>query len=432
MKRYVQVGLGGRSRMYTKAVTEDYKDNCKLVGLCDINKGRLESRRDDVKKSCGLVVPIYHARNFDKMLKETKADVVIVTTMDSFHDKYIVRAMELGCDVITEKPMTINEKKCQKIVDTVKKTKRKVRVTFNYRYSPVRTQIKELVSSGVIGEILSVDFNWLLNTRHGADYYRRWHRNKKNSGGLMVHKATHHFDLVNWWIASYPVEVFAIGKKNFYVPDRAEQYGLKGHSERCLTCKVKKKCPFYLDLRKSELHKKDYLDNEKYDGYFRDKCVFSKEIDIEDSMNLVVRYDNGVTMSYSLNSFCPWEGYTIRFNGTKGTLEHKCVETVYVSGDGTTPGETVKGETNIKISPHFKPAYNVKVRVAKGGHGGGDNPLLSSLFNPNPPKDRFKRAADYVQGAWSILTGISANISMKTGKQVYTEKLVKGLPTPSY
>ena len=83
-------------------------------------------------------------------------------------------------------------------------------MTFNYRYSPPRTQIKELLDAGVIGEVLSVDFHWLLNTHHGADYYRRWHRNKAQfSGGLMVHKATHHFDLVNWWLSAVPVEVFA-------------------------------------------------------------------------------------------------------------------------------------------------------------------------------------------------------------------------------
>ena len=63
------------------------------------------------------------------------------------------------------------------------------------RTSPPRTQVKDILMSGVIGDVLSVDFHWMLNTHHGADYFRRWHRNKKNSGGLMVHKASHHFDV---------------------------------------------------------------------------------------------------------------------------------------------------------------------------------------------------------------------------------------------
>ena len=106
--------------------------------------------------------------------------------------------MELGCDVITEKPMTTDEVKAQAILDAVKRTGRKLRVTFNYRYAPHNTKIRELLANGVIGEVFSVHFEWLLNTQHGADYFRRWHRDKRNSGGLLVHKSAHHFDLVNF------------------------------------------------------------------------------------------------------------------------------------------------------------------------------------------------------------------------------------------
>lgn len=83
-----------------------------------------------------------------------------------------------------------------------KQTGRSLRVTFNYRYAPYHTKIKELIESDVIGDVFSIHFEWLLNTQHGADYFRRWHRNKHNSGGLLVHKSTHHFDLVNFgWTA---------------------------------------------------------------------------------------------------------------------------------------------------------------------------------------------------------------------------------------
>ena len=94
----------------------------------------------------------------------------------------------------------------------------KVTVTFNYRFTPYVSKIKELISKGAIGKILSVDFEWILDARHGADYFRRWHRNKANSGGLLVHKATHHFDLVNWLINQEPETVFAFGGLNFYGP----------------------------------------------------------------------------------------------------------------------------------------------------------------------------------------------------------------------
>jgi len=431
-KRYVQVGVGGRSRMFTKAVTETYRDTSELVGICDNNPGRLELRKSELQESGYGAVPTYGSDEFDKMVAEQEPDTVIVTTKDCFHDVYIVRALELGCDAITEKPMTITAEKCQRIVNAVNKTGKNVRVTFNYRYSPVRSQVKELLMEGVVGKILSVDFHWLLNTRHGADYYRRWHRNKENSGGLLVHKATHHFDLVNWWTSTTPKTVYAMGKREFYRPETAERLGLHNRGDRCHTCAEAEKCKFYLSLKDNPRLKAMYLDQEKYDGYFRDRCVFGDRIDIEDSMNLVVGYANNMIMSYSLNSFCPWEGYVISFNGNKGRLEHRMVETVYISGDGSVPGEVIEKGTHIHVFPHFGDPYSVPIREAKGGHGGGDSPLLDDIFAENPPEDPLKRAATYVEGAWSILTGVAANVSMATGDVVRADKLVTGLPAPNF
>ncbi|MCA9886701.1 MAG: Gfo/Idh/MocA family oxidoreductase, partial [Anaerolineae bacterium] len=156
---------------------------------------------------------------------ETKPDTVIVATIDAMHHHYIIRAMDLGCDVITEKPMTTDAAKLRAIFEAIDRTGRSLRVTFNYRYAPAYTQFRELIMNGAVGRPLLVDFSWMLDTSHGADYFRRWHREKENSGGLMVHKATHHFDLVNWWIDSYPQEVFALGSLGFYGAKNAAARG---------------------------------------------------------------------------------------------------------------------------------------------------------------------------------------------------------------
>ena len=429
--RYAQVGTGSRAYMYADAISKTYNDTAEMVGVCDRNIGRAKLMQQSVEEHQGGSVPAYSDDQFEQMIAETKPDVVIVTTMDRYHEKYIVRAMELGCDVITEKPMTIDAPMCQRIVDTTKDTGKTVRVTFNYRYSPPRTQIKDLLMKGTIGDVLSVDFHWLLNTAHGADYFRRWHRNKENSGGLMVHKATHHFDLVNWWLASYPETVFATGQRKFYIPQTADDLGLTNRSERCHTCPEAKNCKFYLDMASMEGLNELYLEQEQYDGYFRDKCVFSPDIDIEDNMNVIVGYANGTKMSYSLNAFLPWEGYTINFNGTKGRLEHKCMETVYINGDNTVPGEMIGGDaTTITLYPHFDTPQQIPIWEAKGGHGGGDDLLLKDIFVPEPTADMYKRAADWRGGAYSILTGIAANESMRTGKQIVVEELVNGLVSP--
>jgi predicted dehydrogenase len=430
-KRYAQVGLGARSEMYSNALLLDYSKTCQLVGLCDSNQGRLADRQTWAKKQ-GSSIPGYPADQFDRMLLETKPDCVIVTTIDCFHDDYICRAMEAGCDVITEKPMTTDETKCNRILQTQRKTGRECRVTFNYRYSPPRTQVKELLQSGIIGQVLSVDFHWMLDTFHGADYFRRWHSYKNLSGGLMVHKATHHFDLINWWLSTIPESVYAMGHRNFYTPKRADSFGLTRAGQRCLGCPETGRCAFRLDLKALQGLDHLYLKNEKYDGYIRDRCVFRSDIEIEDCVVATVGYKNGAKLSYSLNAFAAWEGYTVVFNGSRGRLEHKCEEQVYVSGDGTVPGALQTEGTWIKVFPLLSPAYEVKLWDAEGGHGGADPLMLVDIFQPDTARDKYLRAADQRAGAYSILCGIAANKSMATGQAVQISQLVPNLQEPDY
>jgi predicted dehydrogenase len=429
--RYAQVGLGDRSILFTWAITQQYADHAELVALCDSNPGRIELR-NAMAKASGANPASYLPEDFDRMIRETKPDIVVVTTMDSTHDHYICRSMELGCDVITEKPMTTNAEKCQRIVDTQRRTGQKLRVTFNYRYAPFRTQVKEILMSGVVGDIKSVDFHWMLDTQHGADYFRRWHRQKCNSGGLMVHKATHHFDLINWWLSSIPETVFAMGSRQFYTPEVADRYGFTNRSERCLDCPESDKCPFFMDLQTDGVRKTLYLEQEHYDEYFRDRCVFSPEIDIEDSIQAIVKYRSGASLCYSLHAFMPWEGYSVAFNGSKGRLEHVCMETSYTSGDGSVPGELIPQGTKISIHPHFQAAFDVDVDEGGGGHGGADPLLLADIFSPKIPLDPYMRAADHRAGSYSVLTGIAANHSIAEKRMIRINDLVQGLELPDF
>jgi predicted dehydrogenase len=433
-RRYALVGTGSRSAMYRDAVAKTYPDHCEMVGYCDLNEGRLKLAQQRARGlNGGVDVPLFGAAEFDRMIRETKPEVVIVTTKDGAHHEYIVRAMELGCDVMTEKPMTNDEKKCRAILEAQRKTGRKVIVCFNYRYSPHRTQVKDLLMSGVIGDVQSLDFHWLLDTVHGADYFRRWHSHKADSGGLMVHKATHHFDLVNWWLSAIPVTVVANGKRDFYTPTMAKRLGLKSHYERCHTCPETDKCTFFLDLAKSKDFKAMYLDVEKYDGYFRDRCVFRPDIDIEDTMNVIVKYDSGVTLSYSLNAFNGWEGYHIAFNGTKGRLEHGMYEKVYTAEDAPASDEEKSEKSYIRIYPLRAPTYEVKLWPAgTGDHAGGDKVMLDDLFLPQKPVDKYLRAADQRAGAYSALIGVAANHSMLTGNPVRIDELAADIGRPEY
>ncbi len=432
-KRFAQVGLGGRHKMFFDALLGDFSSMGEMVGLLDSNPGRLERAQRKAREEHSVDVPGYGAEDFDRMVREKRPDTVIVTSRDDTHDFYICRAMELGCDVISEKPMTMDAERCRKIIVTQRRTGRSVRVTFNYRYAPPRSQVKELLMSGVIGDVLSVEFQWMLDVHHGADYFRRWHRKLRHSGGLLVHKSTHHFDLVNWWLSSVPERVAATADLRFYTPATGDRYGLTRRGERCHGCEEAQRCPFHMDLAANASLKGFYLDHEKHDGYFRDRCVFSRDTDIYDTMNVMADYRSGARLSYSLVAYSPWEGYHVAFNGTRGRLEHKCEETVYVNADGSVPGALKKEGSWIRVYPHWKPAYEVALLSGEGGHGGGDPLLLRELFDPeHAPADPLMRAADQRSGAWSILTGIAANLSIAQDRFVALRELVPDLALPDY
>ncbi|THF81741.1 Gfo/Idh/MocA family protein [Cohnella fermenti] len=424
-KTYVLVGTGGRAEFFYGAIAKHYRDTSDLLAFCDINQTRMDYANKRLKDEYDYKeVATYPCDQFDRMIEEQKPDAVIVTSVDRTHHTYIIRALELGCDVVTEKPMTVDEKKCQEILDAVERTGRNVRVTFNYRYAPHHTKARELIASGEIGKVTSVHFEWLLNTQHGADYFRRWHRDKRNSGGLLVHKSTHHFDLVNFWIASQPESVFAYGDLLFYGRENAEQRGITKFYERATGNPNAKDDPFALQLDSNEHLKAMYLDAEHEDGYRRDQSVFGDGISIEDTMGVIVRYKNQAILTYSLTAYAPWEGYRIAFNGTKGRIEMQVVEQSYVNSGGDKADEGAILGAQIKVLPMFGAPYIAKVEEGVGGHGGGDPVLLNDVFG-TPVPDPFNRAANHIDGARSILTGIAANRSIRTGQSVKIDELVK-------
>jgi predicted dehydrogenase len=403
-KRYAIIGTGVRGiGMWGRPIVRDYSDRIEFVGLCDINPLRVE----EAKRQLGLSCPTF--TNFDEMISKAKPDLLMVTTVDGYHSEYIVRALDRGVDVMTEKPMTIDKKQCQAVLDAEKRTGRKIVVTFNYRYAPKHQKIKELLMAGEIGKITSVDFSWYLDTTHGADYFRRWHRLRSKSGSLWVHKATHHFDLINWWLDADPVQVSALGSLS--------NYGKSGpfRSTNCRACPHKDKCPYYWDITKTPNLVNLYVNCESADGYHRDGCVFKEDIDIFDTMNAVVRYSSGVNMSYSVNTFMPIEGYRVAFNGTRGRLEVRDYER-----QAWDPGE----ESEMHIIRNFGQRVKVDVPSETEGHGGGDQRLRDLVFKKVDVPAHMQLPGSRA-GAMSCLTGIAARKSIDEGRPITIADLVR-------
>ncbi len=421
--KLAQVGTGHRgSGFWGKNLLDNFGEVLEFVGLCDHNPGRLAYAKNLYKTDCPTFT------SFEEMLKNTKPDYVIVTTVDATHDEFIVKALEAGCNVITEKPMTTDEVKCKHILAAETKSGKKVIVAFNYRHSVHAMQLKELLAQQRVGKITSVDFNWYLNVYHGADYFRRWHGRMAKSGSLWVHKATHHFDLLNWWLNSEPVEVVAYGKLEHYGKNNAYR------GTTCRTCTYKKECRFYWDINTDERLKQLYVDNEHYDGYVQDGCVWSNEIDIYDKMSAQIIYANGVTANYSLTTYSPYEGWQIAFNGMKGRIE-TWEDIPYLQKmpddqskrhaiEMSQADDAIAGEVReIMVMDNFEKNYEIfTTPKIKGGHGGGDIRMQRRMFvdkNDNP----HQVMAGTREGAMSILIGIAARKSIIEKRPVKISEL---------
>lgn len=396
--RVALVGTGIRGvNLWGQELQKNYNDVVEFVGLCDINPGRLEFAKGYIGVDCPTFT------NFDGMLEATSPDRVIVTTVDATHHELMIRAMDAGVDVITEKPMTTDEAKCQAIIDAQKRTGKNVVVTHNYRYAPHRERMKKLLTDGRIGRLTSVDFHWYLDIYHGASYFRRWHGKERFSGTLFVHKACHHFDLLNWWIGSDPELVYAQGALEHY----GRNHGFR--SSQCRGCAHREQCDFYWNIL-DEPHLVDlYVNNEHHDGYIRDGCVWSEEIDIYDKMSATIRYKNGVQVSYSCTTYSPYEGYRIAFNGTEGRME------AWVHERQPWPK---KDYDEIRVTDNFGETELLRIPHSGGGHSGGDTRMQDHIFRDPDGPDPYAQRAGLREGALSALIGIAARKSVQSGAPV--------------
>jgi predicted dehydrogenase len=391
--RMAMIGTGERGILtWGQPVARDYADVVEIVGLCDINGLRAKAAQGLI----GTQAPAYV--DFEQMLRETAPELVVITTVDAAHCRYVLRALELGLDVMCEKPMCTDEPQVQAVVDAVKKSRGKLAVAFVMRHEPAAVKIKQLLMERAIGNLVSVDFNEYLDTSHGASYFRRWHHLKENSGTLLCTKATHHFDLVNWWLASDPLEVAADGDLKVYGRNGALR------STHCRACPYRRQCRFDFDVMKNPFLVKLYVACESEDGYFRDGCVFRENTNIYDTMAVQARYENGVRLNYLANAYLPYEGQAIAINGDRGRIEWN-----NYSGGGFKIRE-------LRLTRAFGKSEVIPIPPERsGGHGGTDSDMRDRTFRKGPADDPLNQRADVHAGVASSLLGIAAYRSIERG-----------------
>jgi predicted dehydrogenase len=387
MKYFGLLGCGQRGIVSFIKGLAAFQRKGKIIAVCDQVPERVQFALTQVPNRCRGYV------KYNEMLKDPKVETVIVSTRDASHKEHVIQAFRAGKDVFCEKPMTTSVRDADQLIKAQKESGRNLQIGFNLRYHQVCQQIKKCLLRGDIGELISGEIHDLIWVHRGSGYLHRWHGEKKYSGGLQIHKSSHTLDLMNWWVDSEPISVSAIGGRSFFKPREK-------HAKYCHICRIRHKCPerFQLPL----VHYDQLYNNKtfKTDGYYPDRCSFDKNIDVEDNYHALVKYKNGVNMSYTLEAFMPDVERLFILNGTKARLEASLEKrTITIQNIFTRRKRTIK------------------IKEEKGGHGGADTFMFREMVGLL--KDTgIGMSADVTDGRRSIAIGEAINKSIAQGRVI--------------
>jgi predicted dehydrogenase len=404
---------------------EDYSAHGRLVAVLDADRSRAREVVDRLLPAGYDEVGVYGADDFDRLVDATRPDAVIVASPDDSHERYILDALARDIDVITEKPMVSTAAGARRVLAAERDSRAGVRVTHNLRYTARHRMIKQLLREGAIGRVVHVSLDYFVDVRHGASYFLRWNRRRARSGGLMVHKSTHHLDLLNWWLDAEPTRVYAQGGRSFYGsasphrPRLASGEWASGHD-------LRERDPYYLAQRGSGTFPDDASTDRRglydlaYAGQYpagRDDYLYDDEIDIEDHYSALVSYPGGTSAAYSINFSSPWEGYRLIITGTHGQIDTQT---------GRTPqGEPLPGTDRLTLRPLFEPPRELTVEQVLGGHEGADPLLRRDLFvGVGEESRRLGLVASSRDGAVAVAAGEAIWRSIETGAPVDVAELL--------
>ena len=425
-RRYVVCGVSNRGiNMFIKPMFGDFAHCSELVAMVDCDPLRFDVCKTHVPEA--EKVPGYLEDEFDRMIAETKPDVVLVAGCDNTHVRYILKGLELDLDVVSEKPMVTTSEDCKRVLEAEAKSKGSVVCTFNCRYPATHRKIREMILEGKVGRITSIDLNWYIDIYHGASYFKRWNRTREASGGLSIHKGTHHFDLVSWLIGQRAEKVHAFGALNYFGPE-GEFNPSRKDGRVCETCEEQENCKYFMrwsTRTRSNLPQDEHLNvlgeaqgAQQYSNYRSDCCIFDSEINIEDTYVANVLYDQGAMLSYSEHFSAPYEGYRLAINGTRGRIE-----TQEWHAPARTPFSTPDAQV-IDYFPIFGSKETIHTVPCDGDHGGADPLILEDIFLGVDPNRGYDIQAGSLDAAYAVCLGEAVWKSVDSGKVIEISSLL--------
>ena len=359
------IGAGGRGVLARSAHIPE--KNCRIVAGADVNPKGLEALQEFVGDDQELML----TNDYRDILKRDDIDAVFVTTPDFLHEEHAAAALEAGKAVYLEKPMTITIEGCDRLMRLAYETGSKLYLGHNMRHFPVINKMKEIIDSGLIGEIQTVWCRHFVN--YGGDaYFKDWHSERRYSTGLLLQKGAHDIDVIHWLAGGYTKKVTGMGMLSVY--DKCE--------------------------RRSESDPGDASwHNENWPPL--SQKGMSPVIDVEDNNMILMQLDNGVQASYLQCHYTPDGERNYTFIGTKGRVEN-----IGDHGD-------CKVHVWTKRGPRETPDIVYNLKPLAGSHGGSDPDIVKTFIEF--VRDGVKAKTSPVAARNAVAVGVLGHESMRTG-----------------
>jgi len=406
----ITLGAGSRGNVYGNYGAE-YPHELKIVGVAEpipIRKQRYTAKHN--------IPAEYSFVTWEHVFQVPKfADAVIISTPDDLHYGPCMKALEMGYDVLLEKPIAPRAKECMDILQLAKKKKRIVAVCHVLRYAPYFIKLREMIQSGVIGELISIQHMEPIQHIHMSHSYVRgnWHDSKKTTP-IILAKSCHDLDILRWIVGKPCKSIAAFGDLKWFRKENAP----KGSTRRCTdNCPVESQCPYsalkiyhrdraytyVFDMPEDPAKHGDFILKQlKTTNYGR--CVYRMENDQPDHYICSMEFEEGITANFSMEAFTSYHGRRTRVMGSMGDIVGDMEQ--FTHTDFLT-GKSSKWDISVEDVENYK----------SSGHGGGDWALVSDWLKAVREQDPGLLTSTIDASIESHIMGFQAEKSRKT-KQV--------------
>lgn len=345
------IGTGMRTMFLMNEVLK--REELEVVAVCDINRESLDMVTENYK------INWTEYDNYKDLLAHEDIEGVIIASPDYCHEEQAIAAFEAGKHVFLEKPIAISIEGAKKVLKKRDESGKTLLIGFVLRYNKLYKKMKEIIDSGLIGEVKT---GWILHSvGAGSDwYFHDWHGLMENTGGLLLQKGSHDFDIINWVVDSKVKRIAAMGSRDFFKGD-------KSNDLVCEKCDERNNCTEAIKEHRIAWKTANGNDADILYNRWRNQCVYRQEVDVLDNHQVLLEYENGVKVSYLECHYTPDDNREYIFIGTKGKIKLD-------DANDTITVQIRNGMYDRKEEIVYKNLQSSE------GHGGGDKYILDDFI----------------------------------------------------